>query len=57
MAKEKKSVTKYTIEIQNKLFNDLKAFSRENEITMSSVVRTGIKKEIYVGKPLFKKLD
>ena len=56
MAKEKKSVTKYTIEIPNKLFNDLKAFSRENEITMS-VVRTGIKKEIYVGKPLFKKLD
>ena len=57
MAKEKKSVTKYTIEIPNKLFNDLKAFSRENEVTMSSVVRTGIKKEIYVGKPLFKKLD
>ena len=57
MAKEKKSVTKYTIEISNKLFNDLKAFSRENEVTMSSVVRTGIKKEIYVGKPIFKKLD
>jgi len=57
MAKEKKSVTKYTIEIPNKLFNDLKAFSRENEVTMSSVVRTGIKKEIYVGKPIFRKLD
>lgn len=56
MAKDKKSVTKYTIEIPNKLYNDLKEFSKANEVTMSSVVRTGIKREIYVGKPLFTKL-
>ena len=58
MAKEnKKSVKMYSIELPHKLYNDLKAFSQANEISMSSVVRTGIKREIYVGKPLFKKLD
>ncbi len=53
----KNNVKPTIVDLPLKLAKDLDAFCKANEVSKASVIRTGIKREIYVGKPLFKKLD